>query len=78
MEQAWDEGPLDAPDGEAPPEPIAVEADLASAINYACWQNSVPIVRSLRIVNNTDLPAQRPPPRADLDPRFCPAQDMDG
>lgn len=33
---------------------ITVEADLSSAINYACWQNSVPFVRSINITNNGD------------------------
>ena len=59
MDQARDESPLDAPGGEEPPEPIAIEADLASAINYACWQNSVPFVRSLKIANNTDAQIER-------------------
>ncbi len=53
MEQARDSGSPYASDGE-PPMLIAIEADLASAINYACWQNSVPILRSLKIVNNID------------------------
>ncbi len=54
MEEAWEGGPPSPPDGEEPPRQVLIEADLASAINYACWQNSVPIVRSLKIANNTD------------------------
>lgn len=33
---------------------IAIEADLSAAINYACWQNSVPFLRSLKISNNSE------------------------
>lgn len=31
-----------------------IEADIAAAVNYACWQNSVPFLRSLKIVNESD------------------------
>ena len=60
MEQAWEGGSPNASHGEEPPEePFEIEADLASAINYACWQNSLPIVRSLKIANNTDTQIER-------------------
>lgn len=31
---------------------VTIRADLASAINYACWQNSVPFLKSLKVANN--------------------------
>lgn len=34
--------------------PFVIAADLNDCINYACWQNSVPFVRSLIVRNNTD------------------------
>lgn len=34
---------------------VEIVPDLADSINYACWQNSVPFLRSLKIRNDTDF-----------------------
>ena len=33
---------------------IEIVLDVVDAINYACWQNSIPFLRSLKIRNNTE------------------------
>src|SRR5690606_2155002 len=37
----------------APAERARIEADIAPSLNYASWQNSVPLVRSLEVVNTS-------------------------
>ena len=33
-----------------------IDADVAACVNYASWQNSVPLLRSLEICNQSSLP----------------------
>ena len=34
---------------------IELVLDVVESINYACWQNSIPFLRSLKIRNSTGL-----------------------
>ena len=42
----------------APPAPIQIDANLASTFTFASHQNSIPVVRSIRIENGTSEPVQ--------------------
>lgn len=35
---------------------VAIHADFSESVNYASWQNSVPFLRSLEVVNDTESP----------------------
>ena len=52
MQEAWNNQPTVLLEDEKQQDTVIIDADLAQAINYACWQNSVPFLRSLKIVNN--------------------------
>lgn len=51
MQQHGGTALADTVEGPAQEVGVAIRPDLAAAINYACWQNSVPFVRSLKIAN---------------------------
>ncbi len=54
MDEAWTDQPAVLLEDEEQQDTVIIEADLAQAINYACWQNSVPFLRSLKIVNDSE------------------------
>jgi hypothetical protein len=41
-------------DGQAEEGSVEIVLDIVESINYACWQNSIPFLRSLKIRNATD------------------------
>jgi hypothetical protein len=44
--------------GETAPSPILIDANLASTFTFASHQNSIPVVRSIRIENGTSEAVQ--------------------